>query len=250
MSSSRIDGRVALVTGSTRGIGWATARLLAESGATVVVNGHSSEEAVQERVEELRGLGAEASGVLADVADRGAVGEMFRHVHRAHRRLDILVNNAGVLEDALLGMIPDDAVERLLAVNTGGMIACLQGGARLMRRSGGGSIVNLGSIVGLAGNAGQVVYSATKAAVVGITRSAAKELAADGIRVNAVAPGFIDTDMVRSLPDEVFRERCDSIALGRIGTPDDVARAVLFFASDLGAYVTGQVLGVDGGMLI
>lgn len=246
----RLDGRVALVTGSTRGIGWATAKALAAHGATVLINGRSDATMLDARVTELRATGATASGYLADAADPDAIAALYRQLFKEHRRLDVLVNNAGVLEEGMLGMIPRDAVDRGLAVNLAGPLHHVQTAARLMRRGGGGAIVNITSIMGTRGAPGLAVYAASKAGLVGLTLAAAKELAPDNIRVNAVAPGFIDTDMARALPAELFAERLASVRTGRIGTPEDVAHAVLFLASDLSSYVTGQVLGVDGGMTV
>jgi 3-oxoacyl-[acyl-carrier protein] reductase len=246
-----LKGQVALVTGSTRGIGWHTAQLLAEHGATVVVNGRRDRAAVEARVAELMAVyGQPASGVVGDAGDPVQVRAVYQHVFAEHGRLDILVNNAGVLADAFLGMIGDELVEETFRINTFGALHHLQAAARLMQRQRRGSIVNLTSIIGVNGNNGQVVYASTKAALVGLTRAAAKELAPKQIRVNAIAPGFIDTDMTRALPVEIFQRRESSIAMGRVGQADDIARAVLFFACDLSSYVTGQVLGVDGGMLI
>jgi len=240
-----------MVTGSTRGIGWATASLLARQGATVIVNGCSNEELLRQRVEELRTLsGGEPDGFLCDVGDPAAVKECYGAIFKKYKRLDVLVNNAGILQDSLLGMVSPEQIARVLHVNVQGVILNMQYASRLMARHNSGSIVNLSSIIGRFGNEGQVVYGGSKAAVIGMTLSAAKELAPSGVRVNAIAPGFIDTDMVRGLPPAKFEERLQSIKMKRIGLPDDIAKAVLFFASDLSGYVTGQVLGVDGGMLI
>lgn len=245
-----LDGRVAFITGSTRGIGWATAELLAERGATVILNG-TNMQTLEARSDELfRRFGVKTEGILCDVARPDDIRRAYQRIFQEHRRLDILVNNAGVLDDALIGMVSDEMVTRTFEINTFGAIHHLQGAARLMRRHKQGSIINLTSIVGLNGNLGQIVYSSSKAALVGLTRSASKELAPAGIRVNAVAPGFIDTDMTRSLPEDKYSERMNSIAMGRIGTAEDVARAIGFLAGDDSSYVTGQVLGVDGGMLI
>jgi 3-oxoacyl-[acyl-carrier protein] reductase len=231
---------VALVTGSTRGIGLAVARRLADDGYTVIVNGTDAQ-AARARAEELGG-----EGLAFDVSDADAVQAGVREVFGRHKRLDVLVNNAGVLEDALLGMIQP---RRTFDINAIGVLNTMQACARLLARGDGGSIVNVASIIGLTGNTGQVAYAGSKAAVVGMTRSAAKELAPK-VRVNAVAPGFIDTDMTRGMPEEIFAERVAQTALGRAGTPEDVAEAIAFLASDRARFITGQVLGVDGGMVI
>jgi 3-oxoacyl-[acyl-carrier protein] reductase len=245
-----LSGRVALVTGSTRGIGWRTADLLAAHGAAVVINGRD-ETVVEVKAKELAAAyDTEAAGVACDAADPAQIRQAYQYVFRRFGRLDILVNNAGVLEDAVIGMVTDSLVETSFRINAFGPLHHLQAAARLMRRHGGGSIVNLSSIIGTHGNPGQIVYGSTKAALLGLTKSAAKELAPHHIRVNAVAPGFIDTDMTRALPADKYAERAGSIGMGTVGDPRYVAHAVLFFASDLSAYVTGQVLGVDGGMII
>jgi 3-oxoacyl-[acyl-carrier protein] reductase len=246
-----LEGKVCLVTGATRGIGRATARLFAAQGAVVLLAGRDGG-ALARASDDLRAeFGADrAAQFVCDVADDAQVKELFQAVFKQHRRLDVMVANAGVLDDALIGMASRAQIERVFGVNTFGLLYCAQYASRLMARGGGGSIINLASIIGTQGNAGQAVYGGSKAAVVGITKSLAKELAAQGIRVNAIAPGFIDTAMTRSLPPQTRAERLQSIAMGRIGTPEDVANVALFLASDLSAYVTGQVIGVDGGMLI
>ncbi len=246
-----LKDKVAYITGSTRGIGWATAQLLAANGATVILNGHSDAEQLTARVTELaKRSGVPTNGYLCDVSDPDAVAHVYQEIFKTYHRLDVLVNNAGILQDALLGMIPRDNVERTLAVNLAGSLYNLQAAARLMTRKRSGSIINVSSIIGVEGNIGQALYGSSKAGIIGLTKSAARELAPKGIRVNAVAPGFIDTDMARQLPADVFRQRVDSVAMGRIGTPEDVAKVILFLASDLSAYVTGQTIGVDGGMVV
>ena len=194
--------------------------------------------------------GASLFAIEVNVCDPESVKNAFQRIFREHRELHVLVANAGVLEDALIGMVTSDQIERVFSTNAFGVIYCCQYASRLMARTGGGSIVNVASIVGANGNAGQSVYAGSKAAVIGITQSLAKELASANIRVNAVAPGLIETEMIRSLPEVQFQERKNSIKMGRIGTPEEVADVILFLASDMSRYVTGQVIGVDGGMLI
>jgi 3-oxoacyl-[acyl-carrier protein] reductase len=246
-----LSGRVCFITGSTRGIGWAVAELFARNGATVILNGRSDAARLEERRRALEDSSQrEAAAFLCDASDPAAVSKVYAEIFKRWKRLDVLVNNGGILKDALLGMIAPGLVREVVDTNLCGPLYHTQEAARLMGRNKSGSIVNLSSIIGRVGNEGQMVYAATKAGVIGATLAAAKELAPKGIRVNAVAPGFIDTQMTRQLPEAKFNERLQSIKMGRIGTAEDVAKAVLFFASDLSLYVTGQVLGVDGGMLI
>lgn len=246
-----LSGRVALVTGSGRGIGRAIAERLAAAGADVVVNGSRPSEHLDATAEHLRTVhGVRSLAIPADVASASSVAAMIQAIFKEFGRLDILVNNAGVLKDGLIGMIREADLNDTIGTNTIGTLNCIQSVARLMQRGGGGSIINISSIIGVRGNVGQLVYGASKGAVITATYSAAKELAAKGIRVNAIAPGYIDTDMIKTLPPAVHEERVASIAMKRVGTPGDVADAALFLASDLSRYVTGQVIGVDGGMLI
>lgn len=252
VNPTSLAGRSCLITGATRGIGLAAARLFAENGAQVALVGRNAEELAQHTAEINEAVDADrAASFTCDVADDTAVKELFQAVFKRYKRLDVLMANAGVLDDALLGMVSRPQIERVFGTNTFGLLYCAQYASRLMARSGGGgSIINIASIIGIHGNVGQSVYGGSKAAVLGITKSLAKELAPNRIRVNAIAPGFIDTAMTRGLPEKKFAERMDSIAMGRIGTPEDVARTALFLASDLSSYVTGQCIGVDGGMLI
>lgn len=247
--SLSLQGRICLVTGAGRGIGRACASALAGQGATVLLAGRSPAN-LQEQAAELEQVWRRPCAVAlpVDVADPGSVRDLFQRVFKDHKRLDTLVANAGVMDDALIGMVSAELIDRVFATNTFGLLYCAQYASRLMARSGGGSIIALSSIVGVQGHAGQSVYAGSKAAVLGIVRSLAKELAASAIRVNAIAPGFIDTDLTRALPDARRTQALAAVAMGRAGSADEVAAAVLFLASDLSRYVTGQTLGVDGGM--
>jgi len=251
VSSLDLTDRVAIVSGSSRGIGLAIAKRLAEHGASVVLNGLREENTLRDRANEIsQAYGVRVVPVIADISTDVGAQLLVRSAFSEFRRLDIMVNNAGVLRDSLIGMIGAEDIDETLRINLRSVITGTQAASRLMIRHNSGSIVNIASIIGRYGNKGQLVYGASKAGVIGATYSAAKELASSGIRVNAIAPGFIDTDMIRRINQDIYAERIRSIAMGRIGTPNDIADAALFFASDLSRYVTGQVLGVDGGMLI
>ncbi|MGW4396075.1 SDR family NAD(P)-dependent oxidoreductase [Amycolatopsis nivea] len=240
-----LTGRVALVTGGTRGIGLATVRALVEAGATVVLTGRD-----EDRAKAVAAEAGAAAGLALDVTDAKAVSSLVRGVAKEHGALDIVVANAGVLEDALLGMISEDLVDRMFKTNVGGTINTVQAASRVMSRRKSGAIVLLASIVGENGSAGQTAYAASKAAVGNIARSAAKELGRHNIRVNAVAPGVIETDMTSHLGEKVIAERIEDTALGRLGKPEEVAKAIRFLASDEAAFVTGQILGIDGGLVL
>ncbi|MDW7549445.1 SDR family NAD(P)-dependent oxidoreductase [Pseudoalteromonas peptidolytica] len=244
-----LKGKVALITGAGRGIGLTTAKRFCEEGATVYVNGRSAEQ-INKIVLDLQAEGFDARGLVFDVANADEVKDAFRLLIKQTKTLDILVNNAGILDDALIGMVTVEQIKRTFEINTFSTLYTSQYAARLMGRNKSGSIINISSIIGTNGNTGQAVYGGSKAAVIGITKSLAKELALSNIRVNAVAPGFIKTDMAFSIPEDKFKERMDSIAMARIGEPADIANTAVYLASDLSSYVTGQIIGVDGGMLI
>ncbi len=242
-----LSGRIAIVTGASRGIGFAVARMLVDAGATVILNSRHIDASVVDE------LAAAAPGRVhlepGDVADPEVARRLVRNTFARYKRLNILVNNAGIMRAAMIGMISDEDVRSTLDLNLGSAIHMIQAAARLMARTG-GSIVNVASVVGLEGTPGQMVYAASKAGVIGATLAAAKELAPKGVRVNAVAPGYIETDMTARLGEAVKLQSLQAIGLGRAGTPDDVAKAVLFLCSDMSQYVTGQILRVDGGMVI
>ncbi|QWF80217.1 SDR family NAD(P)-dependent oxidoreductase [Amycolatopsis sp. CA-230715] len=241
-----LSGKVALVTGGTRGIGLATVRALAEAGATVVLTGRDEAKA-KEAAASVEGS---VSGQALDVTDAKAVSTLVRGVAKEHGQLDIVVANAGILEDALLGMIREDLVDRMMATNVGGTIHTVQAAARAMMRKKTGAIVVLASIVGEHGSAGQTAYAASKAAVGNVARSASKELGRYGIRVNGVAPGVIETAMTEHLGEEIIADRIEDTSLRRLGKPEEVAKAIRFLVSDEASFVTGQILGVDGGLVL
>lgn len=245
-----LDGRVALITGSTRGIGWAVAYAVAQAGGTVVLHGHEHSPLLEERLACLLKISARHAAIPFDLASPVAIKAGFGKIFQRFNRLDILVNNAALFEAALVGMNSDASIDRLFTVNAQAPIRCMELGARLMARGGGGAIINIGSIMGTHGAPGQVLYSATKSALVGMTKAAAKELAPQNIRVNLLCPGFIDTDMAKSASPEQVANFLSTTAMGRIGKPEEVASVVVFLASSQSSYVTGQVIGVDGGMAI
>src|SRR5271155_5303947 len=245
-----LSGRVAVVTGASRGIGRAAAEGLLQAGCSVILNARPSNEASASFAELEAAYPDRVTTVYGSVAESATATAIAQSVMARHKRLDILVNNAGILRDKLIGMISDAEINELFDVNIIGLIKITQLAARLMSRRKSGSIINSSSIVGRRGNSGQTVYSATKAAVIGATFSAAKELAPMNIRVNAVAPGLIQTSMIEAIPDDKRKSLESQISMGRVGSSQDVANTILFLASDLSSYVTGQVIGVDGGLIV
>jgi 3-oxoacyl-[acyl-carrier protein] reductase len=246
-----LGGRVAFVSGAARGIGYATVKRLLEAGCSVVANVRAMDDETRialAALEDIRPGGLIV--VEGSISESETVKRAAKVVLERFKRLDVLVNNAGILRDNLIGMISDDEMDLVLRTNVIGMLKTTQSLARIMLRGRGGSIINLASIIGRRGNSGQLVYGASKAAVIGLTLSASKELAPRGVRVNAIAPGFIETRMTSNLPDASRQKLVDQIAMGRPGTAEDVADVALFLASDLSRYVTGQVIGVDGGLVL
>lgn len=244
----RFDGRTMLVTGGSRGIGRAEAEALAGQGAHVVVGYSHGEAAAREVVDGLVAKGGKAEAVQIDVADTSRVDAVIGELIKRHGRLDGLVANAGITVDGLLIRVKDEDLERMWAVNVRGAIACARAAIKSMMRARWGRVVFTSSVVGETGNAGQVGYAATKAALLGVTRSLAREYATRGITVNAVAPGFVETDMTAGIQGDLRSAVLGQIPLGRLGTPADIAAAVAFLCSEEAGYVTGQVLSVNGGM--
>ena len=246
----KLDGKYALVTGASRGIGREIALELARQGAHVAINYSGSEAKAISVAAEIKAMGREALVFQADVSNAEAVDQMFKQTIEAFGRLDILVNNAGITRDNLLMRMKEADWDDVININLKGVFLCTKAVSRQMMKQRSGRIINISSIVGVSGNAGQANYVAAKAGVIGLTKTAAKELAPRGITVNAIAPGFITTDMTNELNEETRKMMLSQIPLGRLGDPADIAKAAVFAASDDSGYMTGQTLHIDGGMVM
>lgn len=244
----KLEGKVALVTGGGKGIGKAIAAALAAEGAAVVINYHGSVKKAEETVAEIEAAGGKAEAVQCDVAEFNACKEMIDQIIQKYGRLDILVNNAGITRDGLLMKMSEEDFDSVIQTNLKGAFNCTRHVARQMIKQKGGRIISISSVSGVLGNAGQANYSASKAGIIGLTKAAARELASRGITVNAIAPGFIVTDMTEVLSDSIKASVTETIPMKRFGETKDIARTALFLASEDAKYITGQVICVDGGM--
>ena len=245
-----LSGKVALVTGAGRGIGREIALTLAEYGADVIVNYNGSKEKAEQVTAEIEKMGRKAAAVQCSVADYEACGKMITEMLARFGHIDILVNNAGITKDNLVIKMTEEEFDAVIDTNLKGTFNTIKHMYRPLIKQRGGRIINLSSVSGVLGNAGQANYSASKAGVIGLTKSMARELASRNITVNAVAPGYIDTDMTQAMTDAAKEAALEQIPLKRVGTPRDIAEAVAFLASDRASYITGQVISVDGGMAI
>ncbi|WP_400194404.1 3-oxoacyl-[acyl-carrier-protein] reductase [Lysinibacillus telephonicus] len=244
----KLDGKTAVVTGASRGIGRAIALQLASEGVNVVVNFSGSEQKAQQVVEEINSLGAKAIAVQANVADNESVQSLMNAAIEQFGSIDILVNNAGITRDNLIMRMKEEEWDDVINTNLKGVFLCTKAVTRQMMKQRSGRIINITSIVGVMGNAGQANYVAAKAGVIGLTKTTARELASRNILVNAIAPGFITTEMTDALPEEVKSSMLSQIPLGSLGEPEHIAKAVVFLASEDSNYMTGQTLHIDGGM--
>ena len=243
-----LTNKTALVTGASRGIGAAIAKSLAKEGAFVIINYNGSKERADAVAAEITADGGKAAVYGCNVSDYSACEKMAKDIMETYGHLDILVNNAGITRDDLLMKMSEEAFDAVIATNLKGTFNTIRHFSRYLLKQRSGTIINLSSVSGILGNAGQANYSASKAGVIGLTKAVAREIGSRGITVNAIAPGFIDTEMTAVLPDDVKKAMGEQIPLKRFGTTEDVAQAAVFLASDRAAYITGQVLCVDGGM--
>ena len=246
----RFENKIVLVTGAGRGIGASIAKRFASEGAEVIVNYSGNDGAAQKTVDEITATGGQAQKYKCSVNDSESVKVMIDEIIKEFGRIDILVNNAGITKDGLMLRMTDEDFDRVIDVNLKGTFNCTKYVSKYMLKQKSGKIINISSVVGLSGNAGQVNYSASKAGIIGITKSAAKELSSRGITVNAVAPGYVDTDMTKVLSDNIRNEILKNIPLQRMGNVEDISNCVAFLASEDASYITGQVISVDGGMHI
>jgi len=246
---SRLQNKVSLITGAAQGIGLATARRFAQEGAIVIVCDIKAE-AVEDATRQCQALGAQAAGFVLDVTDRARVDEVVKQVLERFGRIDVLVNNAGITQDARLQKMTLEQFDRVIDVNLRGVFHCSQAVADAMVRQGGGVILNASSVVGVYGNFGQTNYAASKFGVIGFTKTWSRELGPKGIRVNAVAPGFVATPILGTIPDKVITELEHRVPLGRLGQPEEIASVYAFLASDDASYVNGAVLEVSGGLVV
>ena len=243
-----LKGKVALITGAGKGIGAAIAKEMAAQGATVIINYSHSEAAAENVKKEIEEAGGRVEICGCDVSDYESVKKMVSDVIAQHKRIDILVNNAGIVKDTLLMRMAETDFDQVVDINLKGAFNCIQNVTRQMMKQRYGRIINLSSVVGIFGNAGQVNYAASKAGIIGMTKSAARELGSRGITVNAIAPGFIQTDMTDTLSEDMKKQMLEAISLGSFGKVEDIAYTAAFLASDRARYITGQVIQVDGGI--
>jgi 3-oxoacyl-[acyl-carrier protein] reductase len=243
-----LEGKIAIVTGASRGIGAAVAKKLAKLNATVIINYQGNNKKAEAVCEEIKSCGGKAVIYQCDVSDFAACQKFIKDIVAEYKTIDILVNNAGITRDGLLMAMSEENFDSVVNTNLKGTFNCVKFASRFMIKQRSGKIINMSSVSGIIGNAGQVNYSASKAGVIGLTKATARELASRNINVNAIAPGFIYTDMTEVLPDNVKEAAVGSIPLGRFGKPEDIAETVAFLASPASDYITGQIISVDGGM--